>query len=148
MQTKENRKPVWYKRKFLNNYNIQSVFIIYAVSMGFLFLSLGLVLSSSFERVITIQISGSGALGRIDYLLIGLLTLLIFFIGYMGVIISNRFVGPIFRLARQMEEFGENGNLDEVQFRKTDNFKEVAVAYNKMVTRLKELETSSKISKK
>ena len=142
---KSGQRPSLKNRKIFVNSKIQSVFIGYAVAMGFLFLSLGLTLSSSFERILMIQMNGGESLTIYDFTLFLVFLFLIIFVIFLGMLISIRVVGPIFKLVGQMENLQATGELQELKFRKNDYFQEVAVSYNKIVARIRELE--SKIPK-
>ncbi len=134
------QKPKWQNRKYIVDSKVQTVFIGYAVAMGFLFLSLGLVLSSYFERILMIQASGGEGFTTLDISLFVAFLVLITFVVFLGIIVSNRVVGPILKLVRQMETLQETGELKEIQFRKNDYFQEVAVSYNKIIGRIREIE--------
>jgi len=60
---------------------------------------------------------------------------------YLGFILSNRLVGPIFRLVREATKVAEGKkNVVPVTFRKNDHFHELADVYNKIVIRLADAE--------
>jgi len=132
----------WHQRKVLINSKVQLVFIGYAISMGFLFLSFGLVLASSFERILMLKMNSMNDFSTFDLVVFGTFLILAAIAIYLGMIVSNRVVGPIFRLVKHMEEFGTTGKLEELHFRKNDYFKDVAISYNKIVARLSSLESA------
>jgi len=54
-----------------------------------------------------------------------------------GLILSNRIAGPLIKLRSYFEDMAETGNLRKIEFRKGDFFKEIEVAFNKSVDKLK-----------
>lgn len=48
----------------------------------------------------------------------------------LGLIVSHRIAGPMYRLRKHFEKVGDSGNHTPVQFREDDYFQEVASAYN------------------
>ncbi len=139
----QGRRPNWRNRQFIVNSKVQSVFLGYAIAMGFLFLSLGLILSTYFERILMLQANGGESLTSLDFIIFAVIVVLILFVCFVGLIVSNRVVGPIFKLVREMELLDTTGELRELQFRKNDYFQDVAVSYNKIIARLRELENKS-----
>ena len=67
-----------------------------------------------------------------EYALLGILTLMLLPAFMLDTIrFSNRFVGPIVRLRRGLRELGETGTTDELRFRETDFWIEVAGEFNR-----------------
>lgn len=54
-----------------------------------------------------------------------------------AVFMSHRIAGPIHRLTKHLEAVGEGGNPVDLKFRKDDFYSEVAVAVNKVMTRMR-----------
>ena len=92
-----------------------------------------------------IQANGGESLTSLDYIIFTVVVVLILFVCFVGLIVSNRVVGPIFKLVREMELLDTTGELKELHFRKNDYFQDVAVSYNKIIARIRDLE--SKIPK-
>ncbi len=137
-----NQKPEikykrWYQKKLLVNSKVQFVFLKYALCMGFLFLSLGMFLAISIERILNNRLTGADLITPGEYLFFALAIFLVFAACYFGLVVSNQIVGPIFRLVRNMEEFESTGKFEQIKFRKNDYFKEIAVSYNKIMLNLK-----------
>ncbi len=138
------KKKMWsrnFKRKLIVNSNIQLVLLRYAVTMGILFLSLGMFIAFSFEKMLLINMTGFDSFGRNDKIVFSLLILLIIVVCYLSMVISNRIVGPIYRLVRHMENAKNTGQYNEIHFRENDYFKELAISYNQMLTRFRENDT-------
>jgi len=53
---------------------------------------------------------------------------------------SNRFVGPIFRLRAELTNIFETGETRRIKFRTKDYWQDVAEGFNRLVTRIDELE--------
>ena len=51
--------------------------------------------------------------------------------------LSHRAAGAMYRLETHMNEVGDSGELQEVNFRKNDFFSEIADAFNRMLKSLK-----------
>jgi hypothetical protein len=137
----QGRRPNWKNRQIIVNSKVQSVFIGYGIAMGFLFLSLGLVLSTYFERILMIQANVGESLTGLDIIIFAVIVVLILFVIFLGMIVSNRVVGPIFKLVLEMELLDKTGELNDLHFRKNDYFQDVAVSYNKIIGRIRELES-------
>lgn len=58
------------------------------------------------------------------------LTFLIFLV---GIFLSHKIAGPLFKLRKFLKNLGENQSNDKLYFRDGDYFKEVAEDYNKMI---------------
>ncbi len=144
VKSKKPSRQNWTKRQLIVNSKIQKVFVGYALAMGILFFSSGILASSFFDRIVALNAAGEDPLSKFDigafFMFMILVGLLIFF----GIVISNRVVGPIYRLVRHMESLQDNEELKELRFRKGDYFLEVAASYNKVVKRIKELESKAK----
>jgi len=55
------------------------------------------------------------------------------------VAISNRFVGPLFRMRRSMRELAVGQEVEPIQFREKDFWQEVAQEFNLVLNRVEEL---------
>ena len=52
---------------------------------------------------------------------------------YIGIKLSHRVAGPIYRMTKHLEELNENGESKEVKFRENDYFLELQDEFNKFV---------------
>ncbi|NQT07115.1 MAG: HAMP domain-containing protein [Candidatus Omnitrophica bacterium] len=60
-------------------------------------------------------------------------------IGFIGIMLSHRIAGPVYRIEKTLEEIGK-GNFDiRITLRKHDELKGIANAINDMVAKLKEM---------
>lgn len=85
----------------------------------------------SFFRFIAEQKRVMNSIFLITSLIITVLTV----IG--GLVLSHRAAGAMYRLETHMDEVGETGKLEEVNFRKNDFFSEIADAFNRMLIALR-----------
>ena len=53
---------------------------------------------------------------------------------------SNRFVGPIYRVRKVLEDFEETGKLEHFKFREKDYWQDLATQLNAVSSRISELE--------
>ena len=136
-EQKNTKRPLWNRKLFVNS-KIQLLLLRYAVSMGLLLFSLGMFVAFTFEKILTHQMAGGNSFERNDIIIFSVMILMIIIVCYLGMMVSNRIVGPIFRLVKHMEDSEATGKFEEIQFRKNDYFKEIAISYNKMVARFRE----------
>jgi signal transduction histidine kinase len=54
---------------------------------------------------------------------------------------SNRFVGPIYRVRKELEKFEESGKLETIKFRENDYWQDLATQLNSLSSRINELES-------
>ena len=64
------------------------------------------------------------------------LVILLAFLG-IGVVLSHRVAGPLYRLQKHMEDIASGREVSEVKFREKDFFPELAETFNRMIRRLK-----------
>ncbi len=141
MQIDQTSKRLpWYSRKLIVNSNIQFVLLRYAVCMGLLFLSLGMFFAFTIEKVMTLRMGGFDFVTTSEIMMFSTLILFVIVACYLGLVVSNRIVGPIYRLVRHMEDFQVTGKFEEIHFRKDDHFKEIAISFNKIMARFAEFD--------
>ncbi len=87
-----------------------------------------------------VEVAGMGVFTYRDVILFSVVILLIIFMFFWIIVFSNRVLGPIFRLIKQMEAFGTTGKLERIQFRKSDYLVELAVSYNKLAAHFEDAE--------
>lgn len=131
MQKKSGKRPPFYSRKLLVNHKIQ---------FGIMLYSLFLVVSVSIlNRIIDVAISNRiytefnqeqglplGVLLAFSILILALA------IGY-GFHLSNKIVGPIYRLQQHFLEAASNPEIPKLQIRKEDYFQEIVEPYNQLL---------------
>ena len=57
---------------------------------------------------------------------------------FIGLIITNRIAGPIYRLRKHMEGVASGQEITEITFRKADYFAELIEPYNKIMKQLRD----------
>jgi len=149
-----------YKRSiFLINRRFQFRFSLYVCSWLFaLSLIYPLIIYSLFDfftRYIEagVEHQSIAALHQTRGELVWLLILLqVLFLGItllISIFVSHRIAGPLYKLNRYLKE-AATGNLQgDLQFRKSDHFKELAESYNEMVNHVQEkLKTNDSVNRK
>ena len=129
------------RRKLFLNSKMQNVLIRYGICMAVVFLSLGMFLAYCFDRILSAQMHEAQWFGSREIILLALLIAINIGTCYLALVVSNRIIGPIFKLIRNMEDFERTGKLNEIYFRKSDFFQEISTSYNKIVIRFKELDS-------
>ena len=87
--------------------------------------------------------------GELVWLLILLQVLFLGITLLISIFVSHRIAGPLYKLNRYLKE-AATGNLQgDLQFRKSDHFKELAESYNEMVNHVQEkLKTNDSVNRK
>lgn len=67
-------------------------------------------------------------------------TLLLPFLLYDALKVTNRFAGPIFRLRRELRRFEEGAEIGPIRFRDRDFWQDLAEQTNRLVERVEEAE--------
>ena len=102
---------------------------------------MGIVLSEYASRLVFYHLNELQPLSSVDYFLFGVFFSSVVLACFLGLIISHRVFGPIYRLVKHMENFRETGSTEELKLREGDYFKDVADSYNNMLKRIRESET-------
>ena len=63
---RKNSRSNWTTRQWIVNSKIQQVFVGYAVAMGILFFSMGLLASNIFDRIVAVRSAGEEGLSVFD----------------------------------------------------------------------------------
>ena len=133
--TNDSFTPVkFYKRRWIVNYQVQyiligySIFLIFAVVGSQYLLQL---LSYHSERG---EVESLDSIRIIVYLAISVLFLIILFYGFN---LTNRIVGPIYRLKEHMEKLNNGEEAKPFSVRKNDYFREIVEPYNELVKKIK-----------
>lgn len=140
----ENRR-----RKFIVNRRVQ--FTILGFSLGMAVLAIAVIFLQNMYALSTFmdadfrELLGDSTLlqmieegrkrVRVALLVCSLLILVVLTVG--GILLSNRVVGPIYRLQKHMEAVLRGENVGPVVFRKGDFFQEVGDQYNEVIQTLR-----------
>ena len=132
---KESFTPVkFYKRKLIVNYQVQMILTAYS-----LFLVFAVVGSQYLLQLLAFQINDSDmesflALRFTIYFAVIVLFLIILFYGFN---LTNRIVGPVYRLKYHMESINLGQDPKPFSVRKNDYFKEIVEPYNEIIKKIK-----------
>jgi nitrogen fixation/metabolism regulation signal transduction histidine kinase len=58
----------------------------------------------------------------------------------LGLILTNRIAGPLYRMKKHLEAVGRGETLSDISFRKNDYFGEVLAPYNQVIKMLRDLQ--------
>ena len=145
-----NKKEFSVRTKYLINPSFQITFIIYFLIIGVI--ALMIFYSSNLYFFKTLASEGIQLELPSDHVYFELLasqkhlmnkifmiTSAIFFIliSLLGIFISNRIAGPIYKMTKTLNSFQGVDDLREIQFRKRDFFKELADSFNALVVKIK-----------
>ncbi|OFZ49100.1 MAG: hypothetical protein A2381_16000 [Bdellovibrionales bacterium RIFOXYB1_FULL_37_110] len=145
-----NKKEFSVRTKYLINPSFQITFIIYFLIIGVI--ALMIFYSSNLYFFKTLASEGIQLELPSDHVYFELLasqkhlmnkifmiTSAIFFIliSLLGIFISHRIAGPIYKMTKTLNSFQGVDDLREIQFRKRDFFKELADSFNALVVKIK-----------
>jgi len=145
-----NNQKFSIRTKYLINPSFQITFIIYFLIIGIIALMIFYSSNLYFFKTLTnegIQLDLPSDHVYFELLVsqkhlmnkIFLITSVIFFIliSLLGIFISHRIAGPIYKMTKKLNSFNGVDDLCEIQFRKRDFFKELADAFNTLVIKIK-----------
>lgn len=132
--TENSYTPVkLYKRRWIVNYQVQFILIAYS-----LFLTFAVIASQLLLHLLALQNENLGpesvtVLRILIYVAVTILFLIILFYGFN---LTNRIVGPIFRLKEHMDSINQGKTPKPFSVRKNDYFKEIVAPYNKLIEKI------------
>mgnify|MGYP001607264839 CR=1 FL=1 len=131
------------RRVLLVNRKFQFRFTFYICSWLFILsLSYPVIIYNLFDFFIKFLKLGPGpdavqilenTQGEILWLLVALHLVFLAVTFLICLFLSHRIAGPLFNLQRRMQDVKEGRLSSDLQFRKSDHFPELAIAYNEMV---------------
>lgn len=133
--TDDSYTPVkFYKRRWIVNYQVQYILIGYSI-----FLIFAVVGSQYLLQLLSFhggrdEIESLNSIRIIVYLAVAVLFLIILFYGFN---LTNRIVGPIYRLKEHMEKLNKGEDVKPFNVRKNDYFREIVEPYNELVKKIK-----------
>jgi hypothetical protein len=68
-----------------------------------------------------------------DWIFLGAAVVETFFLGFLGLRLSHRVAGPVYRVTQDMQSFARGEPARHIRFRKGDYFPELADAYNQQL---------------
>ena len=131
MHDKSYTPVKFFKRRWIVNYQVQFILIAYS-----LFLIFVVVASQFLLQTLAFQEESEGSLNYLHitiYFVVMIMFLIILFYGFN---LTNRIVGPIFRLKEHMESINQGLNPKAFSIRKHDYFKEIVGPYNELVKKV------------
>lgn len=122
------------------------MFVIALFSALIIYYSTWMVLG---EKLANVYPQGrlAGILRHANYVLFWILLLVSPLVAFVGVMLSHRIAGPIYRLRKNLEEIAGGNYSLRISLRKTDELKDVADAINKVVDVLQAKHTEAKNKK-
>lgn len=134
------KRPNVFKRKLFVVPKTQTIVLTYSLFMAVVTILLtGLAymgLQAARDRVVldTMSTTTFAVITSVSYIAV------IFLLAYLGLVISHRIAGPVYRLGRHMEGLNAGKPITAIRFRKDDHFPEIAEEYNKLLERLAKAE--------
>lgn len=145
-----NKKTFSIRTNYLINPAFQIRFILYFIFIGFISLGIFYAANLYFFKTLFSEGIQLGLPGNHVYFellnsqkalmnKIFALTAIFFFIliSFIGIFISHRIAGPIYKMTKSLNAFNGLNDLEEIHFRKRDFFKELSKAFNTFVSKVK-----------
>ncbi len=134
-EIKVRRRPAFFKRQLLVDKKVQLSILAYAMAVSIA----ALLFVAAFVAVLVSMPESSST----SYLLVLFMMLLVSMVAFtfLGIYITNKTAGPIYRLRKSMQLIAEGGTVEKVSFRKGDHFFDLAAEYNRVLDRLLKAET-------
>jgi methyl-accepting chemotaxis protein len=132
-------RPNWYNRQLVTNAKAQGLLLLMSIMLAALFSICQMILArlayTADEPI------GFGPHWLTQKLTIEFLFTVVILVGFwISLEISNRIFGPLVRLRLNMERAAKGEALENIKFRKGDNFEELADAYNLVLNRIRKAE--------
>ncbi len=106
-----------FRKKYFIGSPVQKVFLFYSVTMGFL----SILLMRLHDYVLMV----AGEKSLISAVTIGVFGIFSVYIA-VGLLLSNRIAGPLYRIENTLKTFVETGEFKEIKLRKGDLFSDLA----------------------
>lgn len=144
MTKKSNRRKMW-RRQYLINPKAQLRLILFLTSVVVFGTALFMLIVYQ-QMVLLLPQTGTERLEIIGLLLsrLGLIsTIMIVYFVIAGVVLTNRIVGPIFRLREELNKFVRGEDIHPVKFRGDDDFQEILPLINEVIRTAKKIRAST-----
>lgn len=134
MENKSFKPVKFYKRRWIVNYQVQFILIGYS-----LFLIFAVVGSQYLFQLLAFQ-KESGDLDTLQnvrviiYTAVTILFLIVLFYGFN---LTNRIVGPIYRLKEHIDSVNQGKEMAPFNVRKNDYFREIVEPYNELIKKIR-----------
>jgi nitrogen fixation/metabolism regulation signal transduction histidine kinase len=138
--TAVRNRPSLFKRQLLVDKKMQFAIIVYSMLVALTTILFMAAFILILQNAAT-NLDGSPQ-SQIRYflLLFGLWLGAMVILTFLGVYVTNKTAGPIYRLRKNMQQVAAGGAIENVVFRKDDHFLDVADDYNQVLERLRKAE--------
>jgi hypothetical protein len=126
----------WQGSRKLFGRKIQHMIIFYAISFGVIMFSMGALFTHLLQRMTVVKNEGLVFLENVDIIMAGLLVLIYALWIYIGLIISNKVVVPIFRIIGEIDKIKGGQKILKIALSKKDFFSDLTYAYNDVIEQL------------
>lgn len=79
---------------------------------------------------------------QLSYVFLGVCCVLILGFLMVGLVVSHRIAGPLYKLRKHMDDVASGYTSQDVYFRKRDYFPEIADGFNRVMARLRKLKNA------
>ena len=129
-----NKRPYLHKRMLLVDRNIQIPILVYSLALSTLGIAIAALFSVYFSHWINLKNNFAASI----CFLIGTASFCYSIMVIVGLYLTNKIAGPIYRLQMHMKEICDGKNPEPLQTRDTDYVnKELINQYNQMIEQLK-----------
>lgn len=133
----QRRRPSWLKRRLIVDWKLQ-ILILYHSLLPIVIMAILTGIGSRVFDSSNFVFAHKMSLGT---LIFGGAALILFFLATLSsIVLTNRVAGPILRLQEHMQKVADGAAIEEICFRKGDQFPQLASAYNALLVRLHEAE--------
>ena len=134
------------RRRYFVDSDVQSALLKQLVlnwTVVFTLIASVLLAVESFKVGFTLGFWGSlQAIWHANAVLLVTLVALLPFVIYESIRLSHRFAGPMTRFRAELKRMGAGENVEPIQFRRDDFWKDIAESFNSVRQRIEELEQS------
>ncbi len=123
METKIEPQKFKRKKYFIGS-QVQKLFLIFSISMG--------LMAVLIIRVYDFLVSLAGENQIVPFLSVGVFVIFFTYI-FLGLVISNKIAGPLFRIETAIRAYLEKGEVQDITLRDGDLFGELADLVSRMM---------------
>jgi hypothetical protein len=135
MTTESPKKVKFFDRQMIINKQVQAGILGYS---AFLISAVLLIQYALNAFVLGEGMEGANVEWSVqNFLVIGLMLVLLVSTIFYGFYLTNRIAGPIHRLQTHMEAMNEGKEVPDLTFRKKDFFQDILIPYNLLIKKLK-----------
>lgn len=135
-ESRVRRRPFILRRQLVVDKKMQFAVLAYTTFVS--------VVTVFFVGAFVLVLMSSGPVAFDNFQSIALLASMWLFstvlLTFLGVYVTNKIAGPVYRLRKSMQAIASGGAIENVGFRKGDYFFELADEYNSVLERLRKAE--------